>query len=126
MGEPGADAGQELVGIDGLGQIVDGAAAHRLHDAARLDVGGDDDAGHGGPRGAQLPEQRDAVAVAEHEIHDGEGRLLGLGEPPRLDGAARGEDHVAGGLERLDEDAPHHRVVVDDEDREALSVAAHA
>src|SRR6185503_13813246 len=49
------------------------------------------------------------------------GGLLGLGEPPGLAGAARGEDHVAGGLQGLHEDAPHHRVVVDDEDREARS-----
>ena len=72
VGEGAADAEAEIIHLEGLLQIIEGALFHRVH--RRLDggVGGDDDDGGGGIEGAGLLQNFQAVGAGFVQIQVGD------------------------------------------------------
>ena len=114
-----ADAGDELGGAEGLGQVVVGAEAQRAHGIVLACARGQDDHRHAFPffLRAQPLEQLKTIGVRQHhveqhEVHrvaavDALDRLAPVGD--RLDGKALLLGQVA-------EQVRHVHVVLDDEE----------
>src|SRR5437867_2030926 len=107
------DESHHLVGIERLLEHVEGPGAlGRLHRLAHGAVGGDDDDLHRRVARLQLAREREAVAVGEHQVHDG--RLHVRLRHRRQRGAhAAGQTHAhALGLQREAEAVRDRQLVV--------------
>src|SRR5207244_851105 len=63
------DGGEEEREVEGLGEVVEGAVAHRLDGALAVAIGGGDDHRHlAMDTGAQLAQEVEAVAVAQPDV----------------------------------------------------------
>ena len=111
----GAEPGVELVGADGLDDVVVGAAVEGGHDVGVAVAGAHDDDRHGGdgPQHAQdlLPVDVGQAEVEEHDL----GRLVDDGLQ-RVQARADGGDGVSAVGQRADQSGADGRVVLDDED----------
>ena len=111
-----ADQHQHLVGVEGLGDEVEGALLGRLHRLGDGPVPGHDDDLDRRVLGLEQPQQVEAVAVGQDQVHDGQGELAGLHAEHGADRVARGLDVVALALEGQAEILGDDRLVIDDED----------
>ena len=92
----GADARQQLLHVEGLGDVVVGAGVHAGHLVAPAVAGGEDDHRHLALGAAPLLEHADAVHLRQAGIEDDDVVGLGLAEEVaflavegRIDGVAR-------------------------------------
>ncbi len=76
----GADAGEQLVGVDGLGHVVVRAAVESLDLVGGGGLGGHDDDGGGHAVATQLVHDLEAVHLGEHDVEDHDVVLAGLRE----------------------------------------------
>ena len=114
--ERGAQAGEELVHAERLGDVVVGAGVERGDLVALGAAGGEDDDRHGGPA-PQAADDLDAAHSGEAEVEDdGVGMVLG-GEPERVLAGGGGVGLVAAGAQVGGEGPEDGRLVVDDEHR---------
>ena len=113
--QQGADPGRQLLGHEGLGDVVVGAGLEPGHDVVGVVAGRDHDDGHRA-RAPQLPAALEAVHAREHEVdeHDVGGLL---GEALEADLARSGlVDLVALVLEGEAHRGADALVVLDEED----------
>ncbi len=113
--QPGANARDELLGVEGLDDVVVGTGLEPLDDIRRVAPGGEHDDRHAGLI-ADARAHLDAVHAGQHEV---EQHQIGLGRVDGVDG--RGTVRAEGGLEtlRAQHDADHlgeRDVIVDDQD----------
>ena len=116
LGEGAADDQAEVVGIDGLGEEVERALAHRPHHVGDGAVGGQQDDRHLRVAGLGGPQHAEPVAVRQLQIGEDQRRPVAL---QHLDGVplVRGlEDAVTGDLEREPQHLPQRIAVFDQQD----------
>lgn len=115
--QDGADAGEQLVRIEGFGEIVVSSGIEAEDAVLRLDAGGEHDDGDSFAA-AELLEDFDAVQNGEHDVEDDEivGAVEGVGEA--VAAVVDEFDAVAG----LGEEFGHHGaelfVVINEQERE--------
>ena len=75
--------GDDVIGVDRLGEIIDGAELHRVHRGGDVAVAGEDDAARFGAAALQRGDDVEPVAVAEPHVDHGKGRrgALDLQQP---------------------------------------------
>ena len=108
-------AGQHLLHVEGLGDIVVGSGVDALHLVAPAVARGEDQDRHRPPRLAPGLQHRDAVALGQADVeHD---RVIGLGvaEEPALLAVEGAIDRVAGRFERSGNLAVEITVVFDNQ-----------
>ena len=111
-----ADAGEEFVEIDGFGEVIDRAVAHRFDGIADVSVGGDEEDGEGGKflagaaEGLKAGHARHADVGNHHadrlRVEGGEGGFAG-GDGQGLEALAAEEGVEQAGLAG---------VIIDEED----------
>ncbi len=92
----GADAGQQLLHVEGLGHVVVGSRIHAGDLVAPAVAGGEDDDGHVALGAAPLLEHADAVHLGQAGVEDDEVVRLGLAEEEAVLAVESGVDGVAG------------------------------
>src|SRR5882724_9044655 len=107
---------EDLLLLEGLGDVVAGALLDRLDRALDARVAGDHDHVEVGPAIADLAGETDAVRARDLEIDDGERELVLAEQLERLGGVGRRRHGVLLRGVQLLELATDERVVVDDED----------
>ena len=112
--QPGADAGDQLLRLERLDDVVVGAGLEADHDVDRVGAGGEHDDRHAG-LGPDPAAHLHAVEAREHDVEQDEvGTVLAEGaERPRAVGDVRDLESLV-----AQDDAEHLRqrqVVVDDE-----------
>ena len=123
MVEGALDGGEQLLALEGLEEIVVGAAAHGVDGDADVVDGGDHDHGKIGLHGVNALEQRDAVDIVHHDV--GEHQIEGV-HLESFEGfaAAVGLFHgVALALEGGGDHGAHGHFVVDHENPRRLTRA---
>ena len=112
----GADAGEQLLGVERLRDVVVGAGVERAHLLRLLVAGGQHDHGHVAER-AQAAQHVEPVEVGEAEVEDHDvGAAVGGDHDRRL--AGRGLEHLeVAAAQRRAQRAPERGVVFDEEDR---------
>ena len=111
-------------GVDGLGEVVEGAVAHRLDRALHRAVAGDEQHDGRPARLLELLQQREAVHLGQHEVGEDHGRMLGLDEVERLLAGGRRLDLVAPLADEPGQPFALGGLVVDDEDLAGLHLVA--
>ena len=113
-----ADARQQLVETERLGQIVVGAFLEAAHQVLRVVLRGEDQDRHVVARGARAAQHLDAVHLGQHQVEDHELEAArGIGQPARGGGAvARDLDRVALRREIEAQTLGQMRLVVDHQD----------
>ena len=105
----------DLVGIGGLGEIIDGAELHRGHGRRDIGIARQDDAARVGALGLEMRHDIEAVAVDEAQIdHRVSGRRGLDPRDPFGDAFCRGDGesaHLHGAREAIEEGL----VVIDDQ-----------
>src|SRR3989475_895322 len=116
-----ADVTQDLVGVEGLLEDVEGAGAlGRLHRLPHRAVRRDDDHFEPGITLLELAGEAQAVAIGQHEVDDG-GVHVGLGDHRHRGLDTAGDAYrVAFGLERHAQTVDDRGLVVDNENGAAL------
>ncbi len=116
MFESADDGGDEVLALEGLEQVVVGAAAHGVDGHADVVDGGDHDHGKVGLLAADAVEEEDAVAVLHDDV--GEDQVEGVvHRGVRRLAAAEGElDVISLALEGGTDHGAHVGFVVHDED----------
>ena len=64
---------RHVVGVDRLGQIIDGAELHRVHRGGDIAVAGEDDAARLGPAALERADHVEPVAVPQPHVDHREG-----------------------------------------------------
>ena len=114
----GADAGEQLVLAEWLGDVVVGPGVERLDLGRLLALAGeDDDRRRAAP--ADLAAHGDAVEAGHGEVEDHEVGALGVVAAQRLVAVVGGAHPVADAADERRDGADHGRLVVDDEDPQA-------
>ena len=116
----GADARQQLLHVEGLGDVVVGAGVHAGHLVAPAVARGEDDHRHLALGAAPLLEHADAVHLRQADIEDDDVVGLGLAEEVALLAVEGGVDGVAGVGQRRDQLAIEIAVILDDQDAHGL------
>ena len=123
MAEGAIDGGEQLIALEGLEQVVVGAAAHGIDGDADVVNGGDHHHGKIGLQGVNAFEQRDAVDIVHHNV--GEDEVEGV-HLKRFEGfaAAVGLFHgVALALQSGGQHGAHGHFVVDHKNPRLLTRA---
>ncbi len=71
-----ADDEQQVVGIDRLGEEIEGAVAHCRHGVLHAAIGRHDDDGNVGVGGLHGAQHAEAIPVRQSQISDDDGRLM--------------------------------------------------
>ena len=118
-----ADPRRQLSRRERLDDVVGRARLERPRDGLVAPVGGDEDDRQVGELGDGL-HQLDAVGLGQHQVEQGQLRLLGPDDLGELAMVAGHQWRVAGVHQRVAHEAQHLRVVVDDEDAGPVRRAA--
>ncbi len=116
----GADAGQQLLHVEGLGDVVVGAGIHAGHLVAPAVARGEDDDRHLALGAAPLLEHADAVHLGQAGVEDDDVVGLGLAEEEALLAVEGGIDGVAGIGQRRDQLAIEIAIILDDQNAQGL------
>ena len=111
----GAHAGQQLLHVEGLGDVVVGAGVHAGHLVAPAVAGGEDDDRHLALGAPPLLQHADAVHLGQAGVEDDDVVGLGVAEEEALLAVEGGIDGVAGVGERRDELAVEVAIVLDNQ-----------
>ena len=113
---------QQLLVLEGLGHVVEGALLHGRERRLHRGEGGDHQHHQLGVELLQLLQHLDAAHLGQHHVHDGgvEGVLAGQGQALLAVGGQR--DPVAGLAQQRAQHVAHDLLVVDDEDGSRLIV----
>ena len=120
LGQRAVDDERQVIGIDGLGQEVERAVAHRRHGILDAAVGGHHHHGHGGVHGLHRAQHAEAVAGGQPQVGDDDVGLLRAASAALGVGLVAGLDH--GVAVRLEGEAQHRAqrvAVLDDEHHRA-------
>ena len=110
----------DIVGIGGLGQIIDRAELHRGHGGGDIAVAGQHHGARLGAHVLQRGDDVDAVAVIETHVHHGEGRRPAAERGQARPRPRRGLDLETARLHGAREPRQEGAIVVDDEERVVL------
>ena len=121
------DPGQQLLALEGLDQVVVGAAVEAGDAVLGLGAGGQHQDRHVAV-GAQPAADLDAVEAGEAEVEDDQVGDEAGGDVQRLDAVGRGLDLVALVAQRTPQDVGYVGVVLDDQDsaRGRVGLAEHS
>ena len=114
-----ADPRQQLIEVEGLGDVVVGAAVQAVDDVLLLTERGQQDHRQLGPAGTDGLEDLEPRALGQAEIEEHELEVAGEGEPLALLSIARQRHREALGLERSLEEFGDSAFIFDDEDAHA-------
>ena len=118
----GADAGQQLLHVEGLGDVVVGAGVHAGDLVAPAVARGEDDDRHVALGAAPLLEHADAVHLGQADVEDDDVVGLGLAEEVAFLAVEGGIDGVAGVGQRRDELAIEIAIILDDQNAQVPSL----
>ena len=116
-----AHAGEQLLHMEGLGEIVVGARIHAGDLVAPAVAGREDDHRHLAVGAAPLLEDGDAVHFRQADIEDDEVVRLGLAEEEAFLAVHRGIDRIAGIAQRRHQLPVQILVILDHQDAHGLS-----
>ena len=114
------DARAHLLGVEGLGDVVEGTELEARDGALHLRHAGHDDDGAVGPAGGDLAQQGFAVHLRHPQVGDDEGHRLPLHDLQRLRSGARLGAGEALSFEQPHQHAPESGFVVHDEALESV------
>ena len=117
----GADARQQLLHVERLGDVVVGAGVHAGDLVAPAVAGGEDDDRHLALGAAPLLEHADAVHLRQADVEDDDVVGLGLAEEVALLAVEGGIDGVARVGQRRDQLAIEIAIILDDQDAHGSS-----
>ena len=120
-----ADDDEHFVVLEGLGDVVEGAALHRGDRALDRRECRDHQHRHLVVDLLQLVERRDPVHAGEHHVHDGRVERHRAGELQPFLGGAREAHAIPLARQQRLEDLAHDLLVVDDEDGSVMRCASH-
>jgi hypothetical protein len=123
--ERGADAGDELRHLEGLGDVVVGAGLEPDDDVDRVGPGGEHHDRHR-RGGADRPAHLEPVEAGQHHVEHDRVRPLGAEAGEALVAGRGGEHLEAGGGEAAGRELTDRRVVLDEQDAgvHAVSISA--
>ena len=111
----GADARQQLLHVEGLGEVVVGAGVHAGHLVAPAVAGGEDDDRHVAVGAPPLLQHADAVHLRQADIEDDDVVRLGLAEEIAFLAVGGEVDGIARIGQRGHELALEIGIILDDE-----------
>ena len=111
----GAHARQQLLHVEGLGDVVVGAGVHARHLVAPAVARGEDDDRHVALRAPPLLEHADAVHLGQAGIEDDDVVGLGVAEEEAFLAVEGGIDGIAGVGQRRDELPVEIAIVLDNQ-----------
>ncbi len=111
-----ADAGQHLLQVERLGDVIVGAGIEALHLVAPAVAGGQQQHRHGAAGAAPRLQHRNAVQLGQPDIQDDGVIGLGLAEVVSLLAVEGAIDHIAGVGQRRRELAVEVGIILDDEE----------